>query len=527
MSRAPGNIAFAEMFSRGLRIHSLEFDTLGPACVINVPAEEWGRAAQLAAQAGLRLVSLWADEYGDDFTVHTMLETRGDYVVLRAGIPVAGARLASYAPLFPGANRLERHTRDMYGIEFIDHPDSRRWTRHQAWAADHYPLRVDFPATGIKVKRTPADVDYPFEEIRGSGVYEIPVGPVHAGIIEPGHFRFKAVGEEVLRLEERLGYVHKGIEKIAVGRNALSLARLAARVSGDSTVAHSWAACQAMERAAGVEPPPRALLLRAVMAERERIANHLGDLGAICNDVSFAFAHMQCARLRENWQRRSAELFGHRFMMDVIIPGGVVRDLDKNDINILLADHRLLRQATIALFDIIDDQPSLEDRLAGTGRLSVEDARALGCTGYVGKASGQRFDVRSDCPYAPYDRFGVSISTLTDGDVAARVQVRMDEIITSLDLMDRMFADMPAGDIAVDYPQPPPDAQGIGIIDGWRGEIVTYVRFSEHGTVRRFFPRDPSWFTWPALERLIHGNIVPDFPVCNKSVNGSYSGQDV
>lgn len=527
MSRGPGNICFAQLFSRGLRIHSLEPATLAPACLVNVPAEEWGRAAQLAADAGLRFVSLWADQSGDGFFVHAALEDRGDYVVLRAGIPVAQARLATFAAQFAGANRLERHAHDLLGIEFNGHPDARRWTRHQAWATHHFPLREDFPVAGINVKRSPADVDYPFEEIRGSGVYEIPVGPVHAGIIEPGHFRFKAVGEEVLRLEARLGYVHKGIEKIAVERNALSLARLAARVSGDSTVAHTWAACQAMERASGVEPPFRAHVLRAIMAERERIANHLGDLGAICNDVSFAFAHMQCARLRESWQRRSAQLFGHRFMMDVITPGGVSRDLDSNAINILQADHKALRQATITLFDIIDDHPSLEDRLAGTGRLSEADARALGCTGYVGKASGQPFDVRCDTPYAPYDRFGLTVSSLTDGDVAARVQVRMDEITTSLDVMDRMFRDMPGGEIAIDYATPPDGAQGLGIIDGWRGEIVTFVRFGKDGNVQRFFPRDPSWFTWPALERLIHGNIVPDFPVCNKSVNGSYSGPDL
>jgi len=281
-----------------------------------------------------------------------------------------------------------------------------------------------------------------------------------------------------------------------------------------------------MERAAGCQVSPRALALRALLCERERIANHIGDIGAICNDVGFTFAHVQCSRLRELWQRRSAELFGHRLLMDTVVPGGVCVDLDAGEVDVLAADHEQLRRDTISLFDVVQDHPSLDDRLIGTGVLRVEDARALGCTGYVGKASGSSFDARVHAPYPPYDELTLQVPTFADGDVAARVLVRMQEIDQSLGVLDQLLEALPPGPVSVELVAPD-GGDGLGVVDGWRGEIVSFVRFDERGRIARFFPRDPSWFTWLALERLILGNIVPDFPVCNKSVNASYSGHDL
>ncbi|MBK1717063.1 NADH-quinone oxidoreductase subunit C [Thiocystis violacea] len=517
--------------------HRGDARVLAPAHRLALDPEDWAPAARLAAAMGLRHAGVWADPLDtpgdlDDesepvIRVRSCLEYAGDYLLLETETPLARPLLASQTPYFPGLDRLERHAHDMTGLVWTNHPDERRWTRHQAWPADRFPLRADFPLGGEHNKRTPADVEYPFTPVLGTGVYEIPVGPVHAGIIEPGHFRFHAMGEDVLKLEERLGYVHKGIEKLAVGRDPNGLARLAGRVSGDSTVAHTWAACQAMERASGCEVPPRALSLRGLMAERERIANHLGDIGAICNDVGFAFAHVQCARLRELWQRRSHALFGHRFMMDAIIPGGVVHDLTTDAFRELRQDHAALHRAIEPLFDVIEDHPSLDDRLIGTGLLSKADARAFGCTGYVGKASGLGFDVRHDHAYPPYDGVRVEVPVQNDGDVAARATVRMDEVRAGLWMLDRLLDALPEGEIHAPLPTPEANAMGLGLIEGWRGEILSFVRFDAHGRIARYFPRDPSWFTWPALERLILGNIVPDFPVCNKSVNGSYSGQDL
>ncbi len=510
-----------------LRLTTPARQELSPATTLELAPADWGTAAHSAARVGLRLVALWGDPEADQVTVRACYETGGRYLVVATRLPTDASQLPSIAALFPGGDRLQRHLHDLLGVGFSDWSDERRWTRHQAWPADQFPLRTDFPLEGKPPRRARSDSDYPFAAVRGNGVYEIPVGPVHAGIIEPGHFRFQAMGEEVLRLEARLGYVHKGIEKLAVGRSPAALARLAGRVSGDTTVAHTWAACQAMERAANCPVPARALQLRAVLCERERVANHLGDIGAICNDVAFVFAHVQCARLREQWQRTSADIYGHRLLMDTIVPGGVANDISAHDRTRQIREHHALRAAVAPLFDVIDDHPSLADRLLGTGVLAAADARELGCTGYLGKASGQAFDVRAHAAYAPYDALEVAVRTFDEGDVAARVRVRMHEILASLDLLDRLLDQLAEGPASSPSPLAAANASGLGIIDGWRGEILTFVRFAEDGSVARFFPRDPSWFSWPALERLIHGNIVPDFPVCNKSVNASYAGHDL
>lgn len=518
------------------RVRGPEPPGLTPAQRLHLDAQDWGAAARIAVAMGLRHAGVFADppdlvpQHNESaITLRALLEHQGDYLLLETQVPLAQPELPSQTPWYPGLDRLERHAQDLVGVRFSGHPHPQRWIRHQAWAEGRFPLRAEFPLAGDDPRCTPADRDYPFAVLPGDGVYQIPVGPVHAGIIEPGHFRFHAEGETVLQLEARLGYVHKGIEKQAVGRDAQGLARLAARVSGDSTVAHAWAACQALERATGCRVPERALALRGLLCERERVANHIGDIGAICNDVGMAFVHMQCARLRELWQRANQAHFGHRLLMDQVIPGGVAVDLEATALETLRAEHEALRRAIVPIFAIVDDLPSLADRLLSTGQLHAEDARALGCTGYLAKANGLGFDLRREAPYAPYDALGVAIEApvQSEGDVAARVRVRMHEVRQSLDLMDALLQRWPDGPIAVDLPPAPASALGLGLIEGWRGEVLAFVRLDADGRVARYFARDPSWFSWPALERLIHGNIVPDFPVCNKSVNASYSGHDL
>lgn len=529
---ADRRLAWVEEYSARLReelvgVRRRSASVLAPAQVLAVDPEDWARAGAVAAAFGCRWAAFWADLQGDTLLVRSALEKGGCHLVLETRVPLTSPRLASLTPQFPAADRPERHAHDLLGLELVDHPQPHRWTRHQAWPETRYPLRPDdFPPSEKPPGATPPDPDYPFARVDGSGVFEIPVGPVHAGIIEPGHFRFHAVGEEVLRLEERLGYVHKGIEKLAVGRDAEGLARLAGRVSGDSTVAHTWAACQALERAVGCAVPPRALHLRALLAERERVANHLGDIGAICNDVAFAFALAQLGRLREVWQRRNHQCFGHRMLMDVVVPGGVRGDIGVGGQGNLRADHRSLREEVEVLFDLLEDNPSLMDRLVTTGRLDPETAGRMGAVGYVGRASGQAFDARRDSPYPPYDGLEVRVPVFSEGDVAARMRVRMEEVRVSLDLMDELLDTLPPGATRAPWPAGA-GGEGLGVVEGWRGEVLTYVRLDGAGRVARFFPRDPSWLTWPALEQLILGNIVPDFPVCNKSVNGSYSGHDL
>ncbi len=507
------------------RIQLLDVDEnrLAPAHMLRVGPSSWTAAVALCKGLSMRWAAFWANETDVGFDAFTCLEQGGHYLLLLTTLD--GAQLDSIAHIYTAADGPQRHAHDLLGIDFQGQFDNRRWTRHQAWKEGEYPLRrswqpVDTPSP------TPPDDTYPFLRASGNAVYEIPVGPVHAGIIEPGHFRFQAVGETIINLEKHLGYAHKGIEKLAQGRHLGQLARLAARVSGDSTVAHGWAACMAAERALGVEIPPRAQLLRAIMAERERVANHLGDIGGICNDVGFSFPLYQLSRLRELLLRDNDRLFGHRLMMDRIIPGGVSIDLDAEAEKRMLDFSHELEAEVTNLIEIIERSESLEDRLMTTGRLTPEWALELGCLGYVGRASGLDFDVRRDAPYAPYQQVKVRVPGYRAGDVAARAKIRAEEITVSLELIRQFIKLLEPGEQLCPMPADK-GGEGVGIVDGWRGEIITYLALDETGRVARFFPRDPSWLNWPAIEQLIQGNIVPDFPVCNKSVNGSYSGQDL
>lgn len=516
-------------FLRHLQLEHIQVSetNLSAISVWQIDRSHWQQVANLALQHQLRWAAGWVEQVPGQFLVNSCFEKQGCYLLFRTILEDTDLTVPSQATVYPAANRSERHSQDLFGIQFVDHPDNRRWTRHLAWSEHHFPLRRDFPVSGSPLSVSPADREYPFIKAHGVGVYEIPVGPVHAGIIEPGHFRFQAVGELILNLEERLGYVHKGIEKIAEGRDPDSLARLAGRVSGDTTVSHCWAACMAMEQAAAIDIPLRATWLRGIFAERERVANHLGDMGAICNDVAFVFAQMQLTRLREDWLRSNAEMFGHRMLMDRIVPGGVCCDLRDADARSMKQEVVRLRKELDEIITAVDLNSSLEDRLYTAGFLSESIANAFGALGYVGRASGQDFDVRRDQPYAPYDQVKVKVALEHQGDIASRFWVRYKEIRTSLKLIEAFLEQMVVGELRSSWQIPAAGSEGLGIAEGWRGEIITYVRFTHDNRISRFYPRDPSQLNWPVLEKLVLDNIVPDFPVCNKSVNGSYSGNDL
>ena len=506
---------------------------LGNVSLLQLTPQLWQHAAQVASELKYRFVGIWAQDLDENFQINVLLELRGAYFLLRALLGKDKPHVASFTPYFQGADRLERHTHDMFGIEFINHPDQRRWTRHKAWNEDQFPLRKSFPVAKSYTTVTPPDNDYQFHCVKGTGVYEIPVGPIHAGIIEPGHFRFHAAGEDVISLEERLGYMHKGIEKIAEGRSVEKLVKLAGRVSGDSTVAYAWSACKAVESAVNFKVPERALIIRAIMCEHERIANHIGDFAAIGNDFAYTFCFFQLMRLKELWLRLNAQIFGHRFMMDCIIPGGVKVDLEPNACQAIRELIDRLRKELNELYPIFEENSGFHDRIKTTGILSTERAINLGALGYVGRASGCKFDLRHDVPYVPYDKLQINVPLFYSGDVLARVRVRAQEILASFDLVVQLL-DLLKGLDPLSFKEDDSwsfksktAVEGIGLIEGWRGEILTFVSINTDGLIDRYFARDPSWFSWPALEQLIHGNIVPDFPVCNKSINGSYSAVDL
>ena len=495
---------------------------------MSVASADWGNAAKIAKTQGARWAGVWADERADGFTVTACLECQGRYLLVRTEVSKGEPVVPSHTPYYQAADRAERHVQDLFGIRFAGHPlQTQRWTRHQAWDEQTFPLRKNFPAKGLRQDVTPADQDYPFLKAHGASVYEIPVGPVHAGIIEPGHFRFQAVGETVLNLEERLGYVHKGIEKIAEGRDPEGLAKLAGRVSGDTTVGHTWAACMAMEAAADVECPSRATYIRGILAERERVINHLWDMGAMCNDVAFAFGFYQFGRLRELWVRENQALFGHRLLMDCLIPGGVKVDVTPEGTARMRQSVKDLRRELSEIITIIDANSSLEDRFLAAGVFTVEQAKTLGALGFVGRASGQTFDVRQDAGYPPYDELAMFVPVETQGDVASRFWLRYKELRVAMRLLEQMLDQLPEGEMKAEWQTPVPDAEGFAAVEGWRGEILCFIRFDADNRIGRYFPRDPSQINWPALEKIQINNIVPDFPICNKSVNGSYSGQDL
>lgn len=300
--------------------------------------------------------------------------------------------------------------------------------------------------------------------------------------------------------------------------------RLAGRISGDTTVAHSWAACRAMEQAAGLTIPTHAAFIRGILCERERIANHLGDIGAICNDVGFAFAQMQFTRLREQWLRSQAKVFGHRLLMNTLLPGGVYVDLSEEGCSLMLKELKALRTELDEVLPALDLNSSLEDRLVTTGYLSENTAAIFGAVGFVGRSSGQSFDVRFN---APYDQLSFKVAMEDQVDEASRLWGRVKEINASVKLLSQMLDKLPDGEVLTPWQTPAENSEGLGMIEGWRGEIISYVRFADDNTMSRFYARDPSALNFPALEKIVLNNIVPDFPVCNKSVNASYSGQDL
>lgn len=517
-----------------------------PVFRADVPAARLALVCHGVREGGGRLVSLWGeDRRGDDdgrprppasretsasahigYRLCVVLETSDRLLVAEVALPPEMPGYPDLSGIFPSAERLQRAAYDLVGLLAVG-GDDRPWLRHAAWPADAFPLRTGSVATTIPVESDGSVESYRFVRVSGDGVHEIAVGPVHAGIIEPGHFRFSVVGEKVLRLEERLGYTHKGIEKRFEGMTLVDGIRLAARVSGDSTVAFAWAYAMAVETLTDTRVPPRALALRALLLERERIANHLGDLGGLGNDAGLAFGMAQFSRLKEDLLRINAQVWAARYPMDTITPGGIVADLPTDGAQRLLDSMAALEGELKVLRDIYDNHAGLQDRFMDAGCVTPELARQLGVVGLVARASGQAQDWRATWRIPPYDALSVTPVVRMQGDVAARVAVRFDEVSESLRLCRDLLAALPPGAIRESLGEVRAGELAIGGVEGWRGPVLVGLRASRDGRVVRCHPHDPSWHNWPALEYAIIDNIVPDFPLINKSFNLSYSGHDL
>jgi len=488
---------------------------------------EWQAIAEQLVASGAHLISTWGSDrrhIDGNFQVSVTLSSPHGLIWLTLRVSGQSPSYPDLTHLSGAVSRMQRATFDLMGLVADGAADRRPWLRHSAWPADYFPLRhentglEDFPATRD---------DYAVVPVEGDGVHEIAVGPVHAGTIEPGHFRLSVVGEKVLRLEERLGYAHKGIEKLFERTPMARGHILAARVSGDATIAFGWAYCMAVEALTATPVPPRALWLRALMLENERVANHLGDLGALGNDAGLAFGLAQFSRLREDWLRLNAEIFGHRLLMDRVVPGGVAIDLGALDSEQILKLCKAIEHEVTILKDIYEGHAGLQDRLVTTGRVTRQLALQLGLTGLAARASGLAGDLRVDHPSCPYDQVRINPAVQMNGDVAARVLVRFAETFESLRLIRQLLVDMPTGQTLAPLGASRPSAFGAGWIEGWRGEVLVAIETDGEGAIARCHCHDPSWHNWPVVEHAIIGNIVPDFPLINKSFNLSYSGHDL
>lgn len=458
------------------------------------------------------------------FEIHYLFanEKENWFVHATKEIPADDARYDSMATFSLPSAKLEREIYDMFDIEAIGHPNPIRLVRHSFWPEHFHPLRKD--------ALTPEDfigkgMPYPFLPVEGEGVYEIPVGPVHAGIIEPGHFRFSVVGETIINMQLHLYFTHKGVEKLFEEKNPLEGVTLAERISGDTTIGHSLAYCQALESLAGSEVTDRAKYIRVILLEMERLSNHIADFGAICNDTGFSFAHSHCFRIRERLLRLNKLLTGNRLLHGGITPGGVGFDLPAeidltSELNSIQSDFNDVVNISLG-------NTMLMDRLEGTGRLSLQTAKDHGVVGYIARASGIDTDIRRDHPFAAYPWLKFNIPVFETGDVLARTMVRVEEVKESVSLIQQALQKMPGGSISAPLGKLPAWQPAFGIVEGWRGAILHWVMADDQGKLYRVKVKDPSFVNWPALPFALLKNIVPDFPLCNKSFNQSYSGNDL
>ncbi|KPK00617.1 MAG: hypothetical protein AMK71_08125 [Nitrospira bacterium SG8_35_4] len=427
----------------------------------------------------------------------------------------------------PAFHWYEREIRDMFGLVPEGHPDERQLVLHDCYPKDIFPLRRDVTVEAIKERTDDQRIDrYPYIKVDGEAIYEIPVGPVHAGIIEPGHFRFSAVGETVYYLDPRLFYVHKGVEKHFESAGFNKGVALAERISGVSTIGHGVAYCRAVERMAGVSIPQKAVAGRTILLELERLYNHVGDIANMCAGTGFAVGYARGTSLREELQALNGRVTGSRFLRGALQLGGLSRDVLEHAQHILdtvLSVHDKFIKYKKFLFSDVGHM----ERLDNTGILPEEIARNLGATGPAARASGIQDDIRTSHPYLAYKRHAPEPFAELTGDALARLNVRAREIDYSVSVIQSLLSRPVTGGISADIPEIAAGSHALGYTEGPRGSIFYFVKASENGRPLRVKVRSASYCNWPVISFAVKGNIVPDFPLINKSFNLSYSGCDM
>jgi Ni,Fe-hydrogenase III large subunit/Ni,Fe-hydrogenase III component G len=487
-------------------------------------------ATALVNDEGWPLSSLYATDdsvKNKTYGVHALFSNDVDHewLLLSVELPVADPRYTSLTATVMAAHWYERYIHDMFGILPEGHPDLRRLVHHENVPENIYPLRKDF-AWNSKMEF--ANIPYPMAHVEGDAIYEIPVGPIHAGIIEPGHFRFNVAGERIVTLEGKLFFTHKGVEKILEGKTPLEGLPFIERLSGDMAAAHALAYCQATEFIAKCTVPRRAQLLRILMVELERVTMHIHDLANIGGmGTGFSFIAANGFRIKERLVRLSADLLGNRFWRGLITLGGVSKNLDQDQLEKILPIVKEAQKEMDKIVKIALSSEGFLDRLQTTGILPLEAAKAFGAVGLPARASGLDRDVRRDHPDAIYKELTTKVYTREGGDVFARYLMRLNEIIESVNLIEAILNNLKkCKDKSISSECSVVDGFAIGAVESWRGEIICAL-YCQDGKISRCFPRDPSFCNWALFGIIGPGNIVPDFPLCNKSLNLSYSGTDM
>ncbi|MFA5167302.1 MAG: NADH-quinone oxidoreductase subunit C [Candidatus Omnitrophota bacterium] len=459
------------------------------------------------------------------FTLHYVFSYahQDQFLVVQTRIEEKNPHFPSLAHFLPQANWHEREIQDLLGLVAAGHPDPRRLVLHEDWPQGLFPLRKDF-GSPKKIPRTAGH--YAFERVEGEGIFEIPVGPVHAGTIEPGHFRFSAAGESILKLEIRHFYTHKGTEKSGEGKAPEHLLCLAERISGDNSLAHAVACVQALENLGQIEVPPRAQFLRVVFLEMERLHNHMSDIAGIALDVAFGFGASQLMRVKETLLRLNEQLTGTRLLRSVVILGGVRQDISEARREWLIKEIKKIKDDFDKTIQILWQVDSLMDRIETTGTIRKEVAEVLGGVGPVARASGIDRDLRRDHPYAAYKDLFFRVPVFTEGDVESRMKVRVQEVYESFKLIYDALHAMPQGPLCGAVKPLASSQSALGYAEASRGECFHWISTDGRGKISRWKIQSPSFSNWPLIEYAVLENIVPDFPLINKSMNLSYSGND-
>ena len=492
---------------------------------VRITDKEFERSIPLLAAYQFSLIGLFGvEEFGvsPGTSLLYVFEKTEHLLIL---VPGFTSPAPSIARLFSSAAWFERECRDGFGAQFTDAFDTRRLLLHETYPDGFYPLLKSCPNEPIETKLAiEPEEEYPFRTLAGDGVYQVPVGPVHAGVIESGHFRFSVIGERIFNLEVRMFFKHRGIEKLAEGMEAQSGVKIAEAVSGEESMANATALCIAAERISVIVVPDRAWYLRTILLEMERIISHLGDQAGMLTDIAFPFGASRFAVLREEMMRMNARITGSRFLRGIMKVGGLERDISFEDLNILADFCDLFRGRYRALLRIALTNTSVIDRFTPTGIVSRDLIVPLALSGPTARASGSMNDTRVQHPYGIYDRYIPEVKTLHEGDVLARFTLKAEEIIASLDIIDRLIREMPEGPVSVNAPVA--DGYSLALVESARGQNMCWLWIRD-GKIWRYKVRTASFCNWQAIEHAVQNEILPDFPLINKSFNFSYAGTDL